>query len=627
MTDRHALLAQLRGFKFQPARERPRLLFAATEVTGIRERALALPEKRAALLAAAREHMKTPGATVDHLQTYISSGVAVEVAQAHLLEPTPASAAWLKARVFALLAAKTWFAPVHAGANMLCDHCMCNTAAHLALVLDLAPDAFAAAEVAEIATGVKHLFLDPFMTSTGNDPCVWWYRPDMASNWKIMCCGEGGLAMCGFAEHWPEAPEALARAAKGVLEVLDMVPREGDWGEGVGYWFHTLWMGLRFARALRRLSDGAIDLFLHPALQTTGDFLTQLTTPSGRVYNFADCDPGLSPIMTETLAMLAAEAKRADWMHVARLAPAASPLYLAAADPALPAAPSTRRTACFPTTGVASLRTGWNPADVFAGLRCGPSTVGHSHLDANSFLLEAGGQPLVPENPYWPQAHFLGFFDSSKQRWNFDGPGTVGHSTLLVDGRGQTYGAAYPGRLLGVTEGAGWVMASGDASACYPGLLRRFVRSLLLAGSDTIIIRDVVECEGERQVEWLLHYAGSIRSEGALSVIENHGVRLTVVHLLPDRANGWRWNDVTRTSVYECSDTRQEVVRRVRYRSFMPFRSAERSEFLFVLRVGLQSDARELAFSGAAGAWTLALPHAGLTVTPAGDTLAATPLR
>jgi hypothetical protein len=496
---------------------------------------------------------------------------------------------------------------------------MCNTAAHLALVVDMAPDAFTAAEVVEIAAGVKRMFLEPFLAGTGSDPCEWWYRPDMASNWKIMCCGDGGLAICGFAEYWPEAPEALARAAKGVLEVLDLVPAEGDWGEGVGYWFATLWMGLRLARALRRLSGGAIDLFQHPALRTTGDFLTQLTLPSGRVYNFADGNPELSGFMVESLAMLAFEQKRPDWVQVARLAPVATPLYLAAADPALSAAPSTRRTACFPTTGVAAMRTGWTPGDLFIGLKCGPSTVGHSHLDANSFILEAGGQPLVVENPYWPQAHFLGFFDPGKRRWNFDGPATVGHSTLLVDGQGQTWGDAYPGRMLGVTEGDNWSMAAGDASACYPGLLRKFVRTVLLAGRDTVVIRDVIECEGERHVEWLLHYGGEIRDSGVNAIVENGGVRLVVSPLLPDRSQGWRWNDVTRTSVYECSDTRQEVTRKVRYRSYMPFSGVVRGEFLFALRLNGEADGREFAFGENKNGWELAIAGLSGMVRPAGD--------
>ncbi|NQT18180.1 MAG: hypothetical protein HQ592_00645 [Planctomycetes bacterium] len=34
-------------------------------------------------------------------------------------------------------------------------------------------------------------------------------------------------------------------------------------------------------------------------------------------------------------------------------------------------------------------------------------------------------------------------------------------------------------------------------SRCYPGLLTKFIRTVALLGSDFVVIRDVVECDGE----------------------------------------------------------------------------------------------------------------------------------
>jgi hypothetical protein len=99
-------------------------------------------------------------------------------------------------------------------------------------------------------------------------------------------------------------------------------------------------------------------------------------------------------------------------------------------------------------------------------------------------------------------------------------------------------------------------------------------------------------------------------------------VQLAVHAFLPDRQQGWRWSDVTRTSLYECSDTRQPVTRAIRYRSFAPFRAAARFEFLFVLRVGTAPADPGPTFTGAAGAWTLALPAGLGLVVPDGQQLA-----
>jgi hypothetical protein len=47
-------------------------------------------------------------------------------------------------------------------------------------------------------------------------------------------------------------------------------------------------------------------------------------------------------------------------------------------------------------------------------------------------------------------------------------------------------------RLLGVEDHGNHLIASGDASACYPGLLRRFIRTLVLFETDVLIVRDVI---------------------------------------------------------------------------------------------------------------------------------------
>ena len=147
-------------------------------------------------------------------------------------------------------------------------------------------------------------------------------------------------------------------------------------------------------------------------------------------------------------------------------------------------------------------------------------------------------------------------------------------------------------------------LVSGDASACYPGLLSRFVRTILFLPPDVVVIRDLMECAGERRIEWLFHPEGELTdlpgSEGRSAIITNGGARLTVTAFLPDPASGWRVSDVVRTSYYEDSNARRPVSRSIRYRSLQPFRPARRFEFL----VGMvASDAGGADAAGAAPAW------------------------
>lgn len=634
MKPHDALLADIRAFRFAAPPSRPSLLFSRADADLIRQRAA----DRSGVLERVREAgfalLATNADDPNALQPYIGGAEAVAMADAALIVDEAEFGRWALRRLHALIALDTWFVPVHRGGCRVCDHVMGNVAAQVAVTHDTLGDLPTAADTRALVDGLRRHILDPFLDATGDNP-EWWAKAATESNWKIMTCGEAGTALVSFAHHWPEAPEAIARAARGVLQTLDQVPSQGDWPEGVNYWFATLMMGLRFARALRRATAGAIDLFQHPVLKATGDFPTMLAVPGrprSRIYNFNDNVPSLDPRSCEALVMLAAEHRRADWLGVARMFPVDSTLFLALDDPAIPSEHPRRLTASFPRSGVATTRTGWDAAsDIFVGLKAGPPNVGHSHLDANSFVIEAHGKPLVIDHPYWPQAHFLGFFstadtaDGPGPRWNFDGPGTPGHSTLLIDGQGQRFGGEdRAARIVRADEQPDRTTLVGDASRCYPGLLTKFVRTLTLLRCGAIVIRDVVECDGPRHAEWLLHYAGSVASNGVVSVIENEGVRLVVTPFLPDRAMGWRITDATRTSIYENSDTRREETRGVRYRSFAPFRKARSFEFLFGLRINGDPHGRDWTFTPPADdkPWSLAAADSDQTLRPSGDSLA-----
>lgn len=407
-------------------------------------------------------------------------------------------------------------------------------------------------------------------------------------------------------------------ATRGVIETLDQVPPEGDWPEGVMYWLATLFMGLRFGLALKRLTGGKVNIFTHPALQRTGDFATMLITPGGRNYNFNDnCVDPAAENVSLCLLLLGLHSGRADWLGQARRFPHDSVLWLAVDDPAMPARMPDRLAALFPRTGVASVRSGWKPGDSFVGFKSGPSNVGHSHLDANSFIVETAGAPLLIDEGFW--WYGPGFFE--RWRWGFDNNATIGHNTLLVDGRGQTWGPEHPGRLTRFDSTPRWHLTVGDAGRCYPGLLSKFIRTWLFVLPDVLIVRDVVVCEGERHVEWLMHYAGSVRSVGMLSIVENGQAALTVRPFLLDRNLGWRVADVCRTSTFNAYNLDEEIHPSIRYRGFSPLRPAESFEFLFGMRLGAISDEGFWRFEGQPGDWTLGLPSLGLTVRPEADAL------
>ena len=550
------------------------------------------------------------------LQTYQHSHVIVKVAEGYFLLGERVYADWVNEQIEQVCSIASWMNPtlgITEGPETHAEHTMTNITANLAMAHDLLGDARSEADGTALADAIHNHCVRQFIFST-KTRAAWWAWEDWKTNWKIMCCGETGLAVCAFADKIPDAREGLWMAARGVIETFDAVPPEGDWEEGVSYWFNTLYMGLRFATALRRLSGGAVDLFQHEALDVTGDFAVMTTTPGGRVYNFNDNMDRLPTYSADALLVLAKEKGRADWLRTARMFASHSVQWLAAETPDMHEETPQKTAMLFPWTGIATARTGWGPDDTFVAVKATRTKMSHGHLDANSFVLESRGVPLLIDSGTWPYAFALGNHDETGSRWNFDAFATVGHSTILVDGQGQSCGEDFVATIVSLDSGDGWHRIVADASDVYPGLLKRFVRTIHLLAPASVIVHDEIECDGERHVEWLMHYAGSVQTKGHVSIVENEGVRLAITPLLPDRSMGWRVNDVTRTSTYPNDEMGKSVNPSIRYRSFSPFRATETFEFLFAMRVDGDEDGDEWDFRSEDDGWEL--HHGGVTISP-----------
>ena len=623
--DANDVMQRIQECSFRDLGPRPSLLFDRDRIEVIRRRALQDDALRGRVQERCDELLKKPPEQVAVELPNVASIEALVMAEGFVALGNHEYADWAKRRMMTLFDCETWLAPYLGGPHgpdSHCHHTMTNVAASLAYTRDLLGDLCTEAEAAHMAERLHWNCAMSFLVST-RTRAAWWAWEDWRTNWKIMCCGEMGFAACAFPNAWPEWRELLALCARGVIETLDVVPPEGDWYEGIHYWFTTLFMGLRFASALRRLTGGEINLFDHPALSVTGDYAALLTTPGGREFNFNDNTDRLNNhggYAALCLLLLATETGRSDWLWAARKAPVDSALWLALDDPKVTAEPPEQTTAHFPDTGVAMIRSGWQDDDTFVGFKSSTSYASHIHLDANSFIVESRGVPLLIDEGTLPYAHLIGFHVNEDLRWNWDRAATIGHNTILIDGQGQTWGEGHDGKITKVEEADGHRIVVGDASLCYPGLLKKFIRTVVLLGSDLLVIRDVLECDGERHAEWLMHPAGSVTTEGEITVVENEGVNMTVTPLLPDRSFGWRVSDVTRTGIYPESSQGKIVTVPIRYRSFSPFRAAESFEFLFGLHIGGDPAKSIWQWEAKEGGWRLRVRD--IVITPKNDSVA-----
>ncbi|MFH1566947.1 MAG: heparinase II/III family protein [Gemmatimonadota bacterium] len=585
-----ALAGALESATLDLAAPSPRLLLAADQAPAVRgrarERSGALDAlSRAAQVAFDDPLLFGPAPEIPYLSRGALSHLA---AAAFLLEDARFAGRALEGvEILLRFPAEEWIARPHRPRR--CDHAMLNAAADVALALDLCgplwPTGARQGVAARLADLVLTRFLETWLSQDAH-----WARPDYHWNWKIMCCGEAGLVALACRGETPDLPALLRAALAGVLDVLDFVPAEGDWPEGPGYWLATLGLGLRFGLALRHATGDAVDLFAHPALAATGDYLVHVTEPDGKVYDFNDNAPSLGRLL-DYLLLLAAVKRRGDWVRTARQADQVTLEQLLWDDPALrsrePPAADTAR--LFPQTGVATMRCGWDGEATFVGFKCGRSAVGHSHLDANSFVLSAAGERLLVDEGIWPYAHFQGFFDP-EARFNFDGNGTIGHNALLVDGRGQEFGESFPGRIVDFQVNGDLALVTGDAAATYGGRLDRFLRTLAVLPCGAVLVYDQVAAGQPRFLEWLFHHRGEASGDEDLTRLRTGRACLAIRRLLPREAPCWRTSDVVRSSRYTNSNTGTAECRQVRYRSFGPFHPQRQIDVLWALQVGVEAD-------------------------------------
>lgn len=562
---------------------RPRLLYGADDLQRLRRQVRRYPAWLEQIEEAGEKAATYP---VEQLATkteaYYELSFLEAAGTAYLYTGKPHFAQVVEQIIERFLQAEPWVAHVHW--PMRFDHCAANTASAIVQALDAIAEVLPPERQQALYRRLVEKAILPF-TDVYRDRDAFWTKRETQSNWRIMTCGEAGLAILATAEYNSRYQESLAYAAEGVLDTLSYVPSDGDWPEGLGYWLGTLGFGLRFMHALYRMTGGEINLFKHPALKTTGDYLIHILKPDGSVYNFNDNFPTVHANLFGYLRLLAHYQQRPDWAWVAARSPEPSLFSLLLDDEAKPPQPPTTNAAFFPTTGIATMRSGWQPEFTFVGFKSGPSNVGHSHLDANAIFLAIDGHDLIRDPGYWPQDHYNGFFEPKERRWHYDANSTFGHNTLLVDGRGQSWGADYPGRIERFEHKAEFTWTMGEAAPAYAGMLNRFRRWLIFVPAGLVVVFDEIESDQPRHVEWLIHYGGQISGDGSEQVIRSGNATATLRWLHP-APRLWRVSDVTRTTYYEDADLRRDVAMQIRYRSFGPIHRAATLDGLFAITKG-----------------------------------------
>jgi len=335
------------------------------------------------------------------------------------------------------------------------------------LYQDLSPEDRALCEGALLQNGLKTSF-DPDQQS--------WITLHSKHNWNQVC--NGGLVAAALAVA--ECDPALARST--VQRAIDMLPLiaapsyapDGVYPEGPGYWEYGTTYHVLLIEALRTVFGNTFGLDAFRGFMASADYMAQMNTPGGRLFNYADCTDGSvwrgsTPVLfwfarqRSQPGMLRRELDRLgpliagmnESLKNGRFVPdrSISPFELLWWQP--PDA-NDKPAAALPlnwygdgSVPLAVHRSAWDdPLAIFLGFKGGCPDISHGHMDIGSFVLESDGIRWAldtgPQDYNSLESQGINIWDYTQYggRWKVFRLGPEAHNIIrfnggrqLVDGR------------------------------------------------------------------------------------------------------------------------------------------------------------------------------------------------
>ncbi|MFJ5768977.1 heparinase II/III family protein [Psychrobacillus sp. NPDC093180] len=149
----------------------------------------------------------------------------------------------------------------------------------------------------------------------------------------------------------------------------------------------------------------------------------------------------------------------------------------------------------FSTIGWACLRSGWMENDHLLAFNSSQSAKNHNHFDQNNFVLHVAGEWLLT-NPGYQD-----YVEGSRRDFTI---GTIGHNSMLVDGKGQSQ--------LGKSKFVDWYTSDnfsfvvGESADTYDGNISQWERKILHIDKCYFVIVDkVVKKDKNSVLSFLFH--------------------------------------------------------------------------------------------------------------------------
>ena len=318
---------------------------------------------------------------------------------------------------------------------------------------------------------------------------------------RVAALGSGAAALLG---HSPNANAYLTRAMDYYRWYLDERMDSGQ-QEGMLYTSYAMDNMIKAFDHIDRVT-GVRELAEHPFLN---DFLVRWVVyslaPGGNgLANFSDSSLANYFGLTMNVINTWLNNGQAGW-YLRETGAAAGGingfLYFRPNAVITPPNESWAPSAVLDEIGWALLRSGWEQNDVLFAMISNDSTLGHNHFDQNSFQIATNRTWIATDPGY--QNYVAGPANDLTVR--------LGHSTIRVDGNGQTVkgkGALAEGMLSPAYD-----YVKGSAAGAYGNLLNQFDRRVVYLKPDTFVMLDELAANDPHVYDWTLFSSSSAEFE------------------------------------------------------------------------------------------------------------------
>ncbi len=371
--------------------------------------------------------------------------------------------------------------------------------------------------------------------------------PVAENNWNQVCWSGLALAALAVADEEPElARETLSAARTHLGHGLAPYAPDGVYPEGPGYWGYGTTYTVLLLAALETALGTDWGLTAAPGFLASAGVQHQLTGPSGRLFNFADgrepgalqpalfwfarrlYDPGLVLGQDRFLGEPPTDPAALDaYRETARFRPLVAlwwPERGFGAAPRLPLRWGGRG-----ANPVAVFRSSWtDPAALYLAVKGGSANVSHAHMDAGSFVLEAGGVrwavDLGMQDYESLESRGLKLWDRGQDspRWGVFRLNNRSHNTLTLDDRLHRVSGAAP--IVDFSANAPAPYALIDLSTVFAGQAAQALRRFEIHDGATVRIRDsITGLTPGAAVRWAMATRASVELAGTAALLRQDG--------------------------------------------------------------------------------------------------------